>query len=164
MTSAVAPMPQATAAAWTARPLRAADVPRIMVVEQVAYSVPWTAGNFIDSIAAGYHAELLESADGRLIGYWLAMPGVDEMHLLNITVAPEFQRQGWARCMLDRLVACMQRLQLGQLWLEVRVSNIRAQQVYLQYGFAEVGRRPAYYPAAGGGREDAMLMSLVLTA
>lgn len=161
MKTALAP---AEAPAFTARPLRAADVPRLMPTERAAYSVPWTEGNFIDSIAAGYHAELLLAPDGRLIGYWLAMPGVDEMHLLNITVAPEFQRQGWAVRMLDRLIACMRSQRLNQLWLEVRVSNTRAQDVYLRYGFTQVGRRPAYYPAAGGGREDALLMSLELPA
>ena len=92
-----------------------------MPTERAAYSVPWTEGNFIDSIAAGYHAELLLRPDGRLIGYWLAMPGVDEMHLLNITVAPEFQR-GVGPCMLDRH-RCMRSQRLNQLWLEVRVST-----------------------------------------
>jgi ribosomal-protein-alanine N-acetyltransferase len=155
---------EAPQAGFAARPLRAADVPRIMPTERAAYSVPWTEGNFIDSIAVGYPSELLEALDGRLIGYWLAMPGVDEMHLLNITVAPEFQRQGWALRMLDHVVDCMRAQQLNQLWLEVRVSNTRAQDVYRRYGFTQVGRRPAYYPAAGGGREDALLMSLELPA
>lgn len=163
MKTALAPA-EAQQAGFTARPLRAADVPRLMPTERVAYSVPWTEGNFIDSIAAGYHAELLLAPDGQLIGYWLAMPGVDEMHLLNITVAPEFQRQGWAVRMLDRLIERMRSQQLNQLWLEVRISNTRAQDLYRRYGFAQVGRRPAYYPAAGGGREDALLMSLELPA
>ena len=127
--------------AFTARPLRAADVPRLMPTERCLQRVldrrqlhRLHRGRLPRRAAAG--------ADGRLIGYWLAMPGVDEMHLLNITVAPEFQRQGWAVRMLDRLIACMRSQRLNQLWLEVRVSNTRAQDVYLRYGFTQVGRPP----------------------
>jgi ribosomal-protein-alanine N-acetyltransferase len=145
-----------------AQPLGVTDLDELMPIERAAYPVPWSQGNFIDSIAAGYHAESLRRVGGRreLLGYWLAMPGVDEMHLLNITVAPAWQGQGLARLMLDRLAAVCRREGLAQLWLEVRVSNERARQVYRQYGFAEVGRRKAYYPSAKGPREDALLMSL----
>lgn len=92
------------------------------------------------------------------------MPGVDELHLLNITVVPAWRGRGLAVVMLDRLVnACRQR-GLTQLWLEVRASNERARAVYLRYGFSEVGRRRAYYPVPQGPREDALLMSLMVAA
>ena len=48
------------------------------------------------------------------------------------------------------------------LWLEVRMSNLRAQKVYAAHGFQRVGVRKRYYPAAGGTREDALVMSLRL--
>ena len=54
-------------------------------------SHPWTRGNFIDSLAAGYAAQVLHGAHGELLGYFIAMEGVDELHLLNITVAPAAQ-------------------------------------------------------------------------
>jgi ribosomal-protein-alanine N-acetyltransferase len=46
------------------------------------------------------------------------------------------------------------------LWLEVRASNERARRLYARRGFAEVGLRRGYYPAAQGRREDAVVMSL----
>jgi ribosomal-protein-alanine N-acetyltransferase len=140
--------------------MRLPDLTEVMAVERRAYPVPWTHGNFVDSLAAGYPAEVLRGPRSELLGYWVAMPGVDELHLLNITVASAWQGRGLAVVMLDRLVnACRQR-GLTQLWLEVRVSNERAREVYLRYGFAEVGRRRAYYPVVQGPREDALLMSL----
>ena len=137
-----------------------ADLAEVLAVEQQAYELPWSQGNFIDSLAVGYLAQVLRAADGALLGYFLAMKGVDEMHLLNITVVPDHQGQGLARSLLDAVCACCRAQACTQLWLEVRVSNQRARAVYARYGFAEVGLRRAYYPALNGVREDAVLMSL----
>ena len=79
------------------RPLKACDLDRVLAVEQRAYSFPWTRGNFIDALAAGYLAELWVDAHDDLVGYHVAMVGVDELHLLNLTVAPQWQRLGHAR-------------------------------------------------------------------
>jgi ribosomal-protein-alanine N-acetyltransferase len=133
---------------------------RVLAIEVRAYAFPWTRGNFIDSLAAGYDAQVLHDAQGGLLGYFVAMPGLDEMHLLNITVAPEVQGQGHARFMLDAVVALCQRHAARQLWLEVRQRNARAQAIYLRYGFTEIGLRRGYYPAAQGQREDALVMGL----
>jgi ribosomal-protein-alanine N-acetyltransferase len=143
-------------------PMRLADVDEVHALEARAYSFPWTRGNFVDSLVAGHLAEVLRDADGTLVGYWLAMPGVDEMHLLNLAVAPEHQHRGHARCMLDALVQRCRALGAHALWLEVRESNERAQALYRRYGFVAVGRRRGYYPAARGRREDAIVMSLAI--
>ena len=50
------------------------------------------------------------------------------------------------------------------LWLEVRASNERARRLYRRRGFAEAGLRRGYYPAPQGTREDAVVMSLKVTA
>ncbi len=167
-------LPDRTAPPWEACPMRVPDLTEVMAIERQAYPVPWTHGNFVDSLAAGYPAEVLRGprlqagaapwGGQELLGYWVAMPGVDEMHLLNITVARAWQGRGLAVAMLDRLVAACRERGLTQLWLEVRVSNQRAREVYARYGFAEVGQRRAYYPVQQGPREDAVLMSLVVPA
>lgn len=133
---------------------------QVVAIERRAYDHPWTRGNFADSLRSGYHAQILEAGD-TVLGYFVAMQGVDEVHLLNITVEPTWQRQGWGRIMLDAL-ALWSRAQGAQwLWLEVRTSNTRAQQIYQHYGFRRVGERRNYYPAYQG-REDAIVMSLKL--
>ena len=146
------------------RPVQYADLDQVLAVERAAYSFPWTRGNFVDSLAAGYLAELLEQGGRGLVGYYVAMPGVDEMHLLNLTVAPAQQRRGHARGLLDALERrCLER-GLPRLWLEVRAGNVRARQIYARHGFAELGLRRGYYPAAKGQREDAIVMGLDLQA
>jgi ribosomal-protein-alanine N-acetyltransferase len=101
-------------------------------------------------------------ADDTLLGYFVAMMGVDEVHLLNITVAPQHQSQGWGRVMLDALALWARGQGAQWLWLEVRVSNQRAQRIYEEHGYRRVGERKGYYPAASGRREDAIVMSLKL--
>jgi len=137
----------------------------VLQVEQSAYAHPWTRGNFSDSLKAGYQALVLtggSSPNAELLGYFVAMKGVDEVHLLNITVAPVHQRQGWARVMLDALALWSRGQGAQWLWLEVRMSNGRARTVYERYGFRHVGTRRQYYPAANAGREDAVVMSMAL--
>lgn len=147
------------------QPMGLQHLDAVMAIEVEAYPFPWTRGNFIDSLASGYPARVLLDAGRRerLIGYFVAMEGVDELHLLNLTVAPAEQGSGHGRAMLDALVAMCHELHAPQLWLEVRESNARPRQIYRRYGFREVGVRRGYYPAAAGQREDACVMSLDLS-
>jgi ribosomal-protein-alanine N-acetyltransferase len=130
---------------------------KVLSIETRAYPFPWTRGNFIDSLAAGYRMQCLFSR-GELVGYYIAMNGVDEIHLLNITVAPEHQGQGHARTMLASLTHYALLNHLPVLLLEVRPSNIRARNLYEGMGFELVGVRRGYYPDHGGKREDALVM------
>jgi [ribosomal protein S18]-alanine N-acetyltransferase len=145
-------------------PMTSAHLEPVMAIEAAAYAFPWTRGNFIDSLVAGYPARVLLGTQRQLLGYFIAMPGVDEMHLLNITVAPAEQGRGHARCMIDALIALCREHAARELWLEVRESNERARAMYLRLGFTAVGVRKAYYPAPFGRREDAVVMSLKIGA
>ena len=143
--------------AW--RPITVDLLDAVLAIEVAAYPFPWTRGNFIDSIAAGYLTQVLEAADGELLGYFVAMLGFEEMHLLNVTVAPCHQGRGHARALLMQLYELSRVSGAAALWLEVRESNARARTLYLREGFTEAGRRRGYYPAPDGQREDAVLMS-----
>lgn len=97
-----------------------------------------------------------------LLGYAVALLGVEEVHLLNITVDPEHQGQGWGRHIMAALVDWSQAQGAAHLWLEVRHSNARAQALYQRLGFEAVGLRKRYYPASRSQREDAVVMRLAL--
>ncbi|MDD2544709.1 MAG: ribosomal protein S18-alanine N-acetyltransferase [Burkholderiaceae bacterium] len=142
-------------------PLTLDGLDALLHIEQQAYPHPWTRGNFTDALAAGYEIQQLMAGD-TLLGYFVAMVGVDEVHLLNLTVAPAYQHQGWARVLLDALALWSRGRGAQWLWLEVRVSNLRALHVYQAHGFRRVGERKRYYPAAHGQREDAVVMSRAL--
>lgn len=143
---------------------------RVMPIEQSAYAHPWSLANFTDSVTTGYQMQVLTVAQTSvpgappIVGYFVAMRGYEEVHLLNLTVAPEYQRQGWARVMLDALAVWSRGVAANWLWLEVRTSNTRALKVYQDHGFKRVSVRQDYYPAGpkANGREDAVVMSLKL--
>jgi [ribosomal protein S18]-alanine N-acetyltransferase len=143
------------------QPLTEERLDEIVAIERLAYDHPWTRGNFSDSLRSGYEAQLLGAGEA-VLGYFVAMKGVDEVHLLNITVAPAYQGQGWGRVMLDALALWARGQGAQWLWLEVRESNVRAMRIYEHHGYRRVGERKGYYPARHGPREDAVVMSLKL--
>lgn len=161
----------------TFEPMSESVLDAVHELEKQTYPMPWTRRHFADSVAAGYQAIMLlgEVMGGEsptaglgpariLLGYLVAMPGYEEVHLLNITVAPAHQHQGWGRFLLDALVLWSRGRGAHSLWLEVRQGNAPARRLYERYGFATAGVRRAYYPAAHGQREDAVVMCLNLKA
>ena len=146
------------------RAMVAADIAAVLAIEQTAYGHPWTRGNFIDSLAAGYLAWLRHDAQALLVGYCVALPGHQETHLLNLTVRPACQRAGIGAALLAELVGWSRRRGDASLFLEVRGGNLGARALYAAAGFDEVGLRRDYYPADRQRREDAVVMRLSLGA
>lgn len=142
-------------------PMVVGDLDEVMAIEQAVYPHPWTRGNFLDSLAAGYSAWTLRDGP-ELVAYFLLMEVVDEVHLLNVSVAAARQKQGLGRYLLDKVAACARGLGAASILLEVRPSNQRALAVYLRHGFTEIGRRKNYYPAHHGLREEAIVMRFML--
>lgn len=139
------------------RPMHQRDLDTVVGIERLIYSHPWTPGNFRDSLHAGYSCWVLEAQDG-IIGYCVMMVGVGEAHLLNLSVAPAWQRHGLGSGMLRHLLERAREWGARELLLEVRPSNAAARALYAGFGFREVAVRRGYYPAEQG-REDAILMA-----
>lgn len=149
------------------REMFAQDIDAVMRIEKNIYLFPWTAGNFIDSIRSGYYCAILQQnkeVAATLIGYGVLMVGAGEAHLLNLSVAAEHQRKGLGTRLLQHFIAHARGLQARYLFLEVRVSNRGAIQLYERAGFIEAATRKHYYPAerAHQPREDALIMELKL--
>lgn len=143
------------------RPLQLADLNQVMRIEIDVYPFPWTRGNFEDALRAGYTAWAMFDGAGSMIAYSIAMLAVDEGHLLNLSVARAFQRQGYGWKMLEWIAQCTRDYGARTLLLEVRPSNEAALRLYQRYGFERIGVRPGYYPGLGG-REDAVVMRVPL--
>ena len=142
------------------RPMRPFDIETVAAIERTVYTHPWTPGNFRDSLQAGYSCWGMECA-GQIVGYGVLMIGVDEAHLLNLSVAQSWQRRGLGRLLLDHFIALARSCEMQRMLLEVRPSNVAARALYRQTGFRELAVRDGYYPAKAG-REDAILMVLEL--
>jgi ribosomal-protein-alanine N-acetyltransferase len=138
----------------------ARDLDAIMQIEPHIYSHPWTRGNFSDSLKSEHSAWVLE-ADDQIIGYSLMMMVLDEAHLLNLSIAKAYQKQGLGRLLLEYMIQVARQQKAANMFLEVRASNISAIALYENIGFNEMAIRRNYYPAHHG-REDAVLMGLAL--
>lgn len=106
--------------------------------------------------SGGLNLGLVEA--GELVAFALIGRLFDEAELLQVAVVPSRRRRGLACRLLDMAMIELSRAGVSRLMLEVRASNAAAIALYRASGFDEDGRRPNYYPVAGG-REDALLMS-----
>jgi len=142
-------------------PLAEAHVAEVVRLERVCFTDPWSAGAFLEEIrrdSAQSHLRVLIQ-DGAVRAYSIAWFVADEGHLANLAVAPGYRRQGFARDLLEDLVAEARRRETASVWLEVRVSNEGAIALYRGYGFVPAGIRKNYYRRE---HEDALLMVLAL--
>ncbi len=133
------------------------DIAAVVDAERLCHEFPWTAGNFADSLAAGYGAWVAREG-GRMTGYAVMMRAPDEAHLLNITIVPELQCCGRGSALLRQLFTAAGAWGATRMLLEVRPGNASGLALYRRHGFAEIGRRRGYYPARDG-REDAVVMA-----
>jgi ribosomal-protein-alanine N-acetyltransferase len=140
--------------------MRVADLAEVAHLEKELYAFPWSIGNFRDSVTAGYDCWTV-TYDEAVIGYAVLMIALDEAHLLNIAVAPEWQNQGLGRAFLAHMVQVARDAACQIVYLEVRPSNLAARHLYRKLGFQQIAIRPEYYPAPSG-REDALFLGLAL--
>jgi len=136
------------------------DLPDVLVIERAVYSHPWTQGNFTDSMRAGYECRTLRISGG-LAGYLILAVAAEEAHLLNLSIAPALQRQGYGTALLHQAIGIARDRGAKSMFLEVRPGNSAAQALYVRFGFRQIAVRRHYYPVAGG-REDAYVYQLDL--
>jgi len=138
-------------------PLTAEDIDAVLAIEEGVQAFPWTRGNFVDALDTGYDGWVARECD-KVIGFAVLMRAVDEIHLLVIGIAPEFQRTGRGRTLLGFAIGQARETGMTRMLLEVRPSNAGAIAFYQHAGFVQIGRRRGYYPASAG-REDAIVMA-----
>lgn len=143
------------------RDLRPEDVPEVLTIEKASFTTPWSEILFMNEIFKPRSMPKAALIGEKIVGYICANYLLDEGHVLNVTVHPDFRKQGIA----SKLVSYMVR-QLGQegcrtIYLEVRASNEAALMMYQKAGFRIISARKAYYTLP---IEDAVIMALYLPA
>lgn len=136
------------------------DIEPVLSIENEAYEFPWSREILLDCLKAGYHCFVYE-ADDEIKAYIIFSTVLDEAHLLNICIAPEYQNQGYGLSFLKWLMSTAKTMNIKTLYLEVRVSNGAAIHLYQSLGFNEIGIRANYYPAKKG-KEDAQIFACEL--
>jgi len=139
----------------TIREMREDDIRQIMNIENESFSTPWTEAAFLAEIYKLYSLSRVLIIGDRLVGYLCMNIILDEGHILNLAVHPDFRRRGLATRLINEALAELKKKGCRFIYLEVRGSNTAAKQFYVQFGFRDAGLRKKYYTSPV---EDAVLM------
>jgi len=141
---------------YTIVPMTTEHIPQLAQLELLCFAVPWSADAFQNEMRnnlACYNIML----DGQtVIGYYGLWHVLDEGHITNIAVHPEYRRRGIGSQLLAHMISSAEQCGIFHLTLEVRTSNIPAQGLYAKHGFVSDGIRKRYYSDNG---EDAVIMT-----
>lgn len=133
------------------------DAISVLALESAATQFPWSLTQYVDSLSAKDDAWVLEE-ESQLIGFIIFKPVLDETTLLNIAVHPNHQKKGYGQHLLELGLKKQADKGVKTCFLDVRVTNETALQLYRSFGFSSVGTRKEYYPGETK-REDAIVMS-----
>lgn len=138
------------------RAMSRTDVDAVAEIERGAFSQPWrpeTFGTLLENPTA--EMWVAEDREGGVVGYFVLWCIQEQGELANIAVTPGHRQQGLGSRLLDRAVERARERGVERLYLEVRISNTVAAEMYERRGFREVGRRRNYYEKP---REDARVL------
>ena len=133
---------------WIVEPLSAlAEIDAILAVERASFTNPWTREMYLaeldhQGVAFFYVAR---DAGRRVVGFCSFWRVLDELHINNLAVLPEYRRQGVASALLARVLEAGASMGSRRATLEVRHSNDAARRLYGGFGFVVAGVRRGYY-------------------
>jgi len=138
------------------RPMLISDLEVILEIERVSFSTPWSLASFKAELKDNEYARYLcLESDDQVIGYMGLWFILDEGHITNIAIAPNYRGQQWGEFLMRSVMEKMLGQGMERMTLEVRVSNSPALSLYKRLGFATAGVRKGYYADTG---EDAIIM------
>jgi len=133
------------------------DIDGVLKIEEEAFSLPWTREAFMQEMTTNLHAYYVvaENGDGQIVGFcgmWLVM---DESHITNVAVTEKAKGQGIGEGLMREAIRVAKEHEVVLMTLEVRVSNVIAQNLYRKLDFQNGGIRKGYY---SDNMEDALVM------
>jgi ribosomal-protein-alanine N-acetyltransferase len=131
------------------------DLDQIVNIEIICFSLPWSKASFENELKNEYAYYQCAEESGKIAGYMGMWRIIDECHITNVAVLPEYRNRGIAGKLIQKMVEICKCSEISSMTLEVRVSNIPAINLYKKFGFFSVGKRPNYYTKPA---EDALIM------
>lgn len=122
------------------------DIDQILEVEHASFSTPWSREAFYNEINKNKFAVyIVLEIDKKVIGYCGAWIVLDEAHVTNIAILPEYRGRKFGEALLKKLISVAIEMGAKSMTLEVRVTNYVAQSLYRKLGFQDGGIRKNYY-------------------
>jgi [ribosomal protein S18]-alanine N-acetyltransferase len=138
------------------RRMTLADVDEVLAVERRAFTAPWSRRAFVTELVDNHFARyVVADYRGKIVGYAGVWVIVDEGHITNIAVDPDYRGRHIGEALLHTLTSICLSHGVTRMTLEVRVSNHVAQRLYRKFGYKSVGVRKGYYT---DNNEDALIM------
>ena len=131
------------------------DVPQVCEIEKRTFSIPWSEKAFEDSLKLPHALFVVACLGEQILGYCGLYQVFNEGDITNIAVNPKYRKHGVASNLLLNLLDICKSLNCNDITLEVRESNIPAQNLYKKFDFKEEGIRKGYYSDNG---ENAIIM------
>lgn len=141
------------------REMREADIATIVEIENISFSTPWSSYSFKKEIYKPYSIPKVAVINNRVVGYICVERIIDEAHILNLAVHPDFRKIGIGSLLVSNILEELRSTGCRYVYLEVRASNIAAKRLYERFGFKVIGIRKHYYIRP---EEDAYVMMLEL--
>lgn len=135
------------------RKMEIRDLDEVYSIESEVFSDPWPKEIFEMEME---HDAFVLIKDEHLIGYMCSWQVLDECTITNVSIKPEFQRQGFGANIFHELFSYMDKREVRFYYLEVRASNQAATMLYNKLGFTRIGLRKSYYH---NPVEDAVVMA-----
>ncbi|PGS50510.1 ribosomal protein S18-alanine N-acetyltransferase [Bacillus sp. AFS041924] len=138
------------------RKMNEEDLDQIMEIEKKSFATPWTYDAFYNELYSNQFANyIIAEVDETIIGYCGLWVIIDEGHITNIAILPDYRGKGLGEKLLRAVMETAKGLGAETLTLEVRVSNDVAKGLYRKLGFQDGGIRKSYYT---DNYEDALVM------
>jgi tRNA threonylcarbamoyl adenosine modification protein YeaZ/ribosomal-protein-alanine acetyltransferase len=140
----------------TIRAMELKDVEDVWEIEKLSFKTPWSKESFIEEMSTNQKARYIVAELGdTVVGYGGMWFIVDEAHITNIAVHPDYRGKKIGEKIVEAMIAAAQRENISSMTLEVRVTNTPAINLYKKLDFKEAAIRKGYYTDTG---EDALIM------
>lgn len=134
------------------------DLDEVLAIEQVSFITPWSRSSFEQELSGNEltcYLVLVDKNNKQVVGYAGMWVIVDEAHVTNVALLPQYRSKRLGTRLLYTLMQCAKQRGADSMTLEVRRSNDIARRLYEKLGFIQRGVRPGYYEDT---REDALIM------
>jgi ribosomal-protein-alanine N-acetyltransferase len=132
------------------------DIEEVWEIERDLFAMPWSKASFLFEAGDNRNSyAVVGTHEDAIAGYAVAWFVGDELHIGNVAVARQLQGKGAGKQLLEHLLDEAFKRDVKHATLEVRVSNVRAINLYRAYGFKAIALRRRYYTDSG---EDALVM------
>lgn len=127
----------------------------IVNISMLSFPVSWSKTSVEEELDNKFARYVVAVKDNIVVGFGGMWVIIDEGHITNIAVHPEYRRLGIGSMLLEALIDICKLEGCLAMTLEVRKSNFKAQSLYSKYGFLQEGIRKGYYE---NNKEDAIIM------